>query len=87
MADNESVEEVKENLAKFEQLLKRIWKLAWRAHLSQEAKEADIQNWYIYEPRMKQMNSFLSNTAKWIHAAENPEAHKHYSSLHWLFCL
>lgn len=81
MADNESVDEVKQNMARFHEMLQEFEGLhsAYIQTLSKEAKEADMQNWY--EPRMKQINSFLSNAAKWISAADNPEAHSTAHSL------
>lgn len=72
-ADKEFVDEVKQNTMKFNEMFSEFKSLqaAYIKTLSEEDREADIKNWY--EPKVKEMNTFLSNVKKWVAAVEDPD--------------
>ncbi len=73
MVDKDYLEEVKGNMIKINEQLKDLKALheTYVAMLGEEDKNEDIRMWY--EPRMVQINNFLSDVSKWITTVENSE--------------
>ncbi|MGL4765240.1 MAG: hypothetical protein ACRC2N_09475 [Aeromonas sp.] len=74
MVDKDYLEEVKGNMIKFNELLKDFKALheTYVEKLEEEDKNEDVRTWY--EPRMVQINNFLSDVSKWIATVENPDS-------------
>ncbi len=74
MADAEYLEEVKGNMLKFSEKLFRFKSLqeSYVQVLSEEDKAEDLKTWY--EPRMKQVDGFVSTVEKWMSNFQEPDS-------------
>ena len=72
-ADTEFVDEVKQNAMKFNEMYSEFKSVhaSYIATLSEEGQEVDAKNWY--EPKVKEIKTFLSNVMKWVDAVESPD--------------
>lgn len=72
MNDAEYLEEVKGNMLKFNEMLDEFNSLqeSYAQMLSCDDKVEDLKSWY--EPRMKQVDVFVSTVEKWISTVQNP---------------
>lgn len=71
MADKDGLDEVKENMVKFNQQLEdfKAFHVSFQQTLSAKDKSDDTKKWYT--PRMEEINPFLDNVSKWIIAVES----------------
>lgn len=74
MVDVEYLEEVKGNMLKFNEQLNEFKSLqeSYVQVLNEEDKAEDLKTWY--EPRMKQVNVFVSSVETWISAIQEPDS-------------
>ncbi|KAL6455390.1 hypothetical protein MHYP_G00361660 [Metynnis hypsauchen] len=72
MVDVTYVDEVKTNMAKFNEMLTEFKSRheSYVQLLSEEDKMEDVNMWY--QPKLEQVNAFLSSVTKWLSAMENP---------------
>ena len=72
MTDGNSIEEVKGNMMKFNEVLEDFKDLHafYVELLDEDARKEDNENWY--QPRCAQITDFLSSVTEWILAGENP---------------
>ncbi len=70
MVDKEYLDEVKDNMIKFNEQLKDFKALheTYVEMLEEEDKNEDIRTWY--EPRIIQINHFLADVSKWTTTVE-----------------
>ncbi len=74
MADAEYLEEVKGNMLKFSEQLVEFKSLqeSYVQVLSEEDKAEDLKTWY--EPRMKQVDTFVSTVEGWMSNIQEPDS-------------
>lgn len=74
MIDAEYLEEVKGNMKKFNEMFVEFKSLqeSYVQVLSEEDKVEDLKTWY--EPRMKQVDLFVSTVEKWMSTIQEPDS-------------
>lgn len=74
MSDSEDLEEVKENMDKFNAMLDEFKSLdvSYEQTLNEQNRNDDFNYWY--EPRLEQIDAFIANVSKWIASIENLDA-------------
>ncbi|KAL2086463.1 hypothetical protein ACEWY4_017522 [Coilia grayii] len=74
MTEKDFIDEVKENMFKFNEFLEEFKELhaSYVKKLDERTRDEDNENWY--QPRYSHITAFISNVDKWISAAENPSS-------------
>ncbi|KAM7393992.1 hypothetical protein PAMP_020821 [Pampus punctatissimus] len=74
MSDREFIDEVKQNMTKFNEYLEEFESLHayYVERLDEKTRNEDDERWY--RPRHTQITAFISNVTKWIFSAESPSS-------------